>query len=79
LKKSLLEIWFSSELLQEMRDVNKLSVVCRQCPYFNDCVGGARCVSYAYFNQLHAPDPQCWRLFKYLPGQEWSQKGGYLK
>lgn len=67
LKKSLLEIWFTSELLSRIRNPENLSSVCRNCEYFELCRGGARCVSYGYFGKLDAPDPQCWKLFEQLP------------
>jgi len=67
LEKSLLEIWFSSELLSRLRDPENLSSVCRNCEYFELCRGGARCVSYGYFGRIDAPDPQCWKLSEQLP------------
>lgn len=67
LESSLVDIWFSSEVLNRLRDPRYAAPVCRECKYFDSCRGGARCVSYGYFGKLDAPDPQCWRLFEKLP------------
>ena len=42
----------------------------KKCPSFKNCLGGAKCVTYAYFKNSFAPDPQCWRLFKKLPDSD---------
>lgn len=67
LERSLVDIWFSSDLLNRLKDPRHAAPACRKCKYFDSCRGGARCVSYGYFGKLDAPDPQCWRLFEKLP------------
>jgi len=48
----------------------RLPIYVGNCIYFNECRGGAKCVSYGYWKDSYIedpqflPDPQCWRLFK---------------
>lgn len=65
---SLLGIWYGSGLLWQMRDRSRVDH-CSSCPRFSSCHGGARCVAYTYFNDLFAPDPQCWFSFDRLPAE----------
>ena len=67
LKTSLLDIYFSSEMLWGFRNLKNGHPLCKNCPYFKYCLGGAKCIAYAYFKNAFTPDPQCWRLFKNLP------------
>ncbi len=67
LRETLLEIWFNSDILWKLRSPDNYHYLCRNCPYFDKCFSGAKCISYAYFNKLFMPDPQCWRLFEKLP------------
>ncbi len=69
LQKSLLEIYFSSDALWQLRNLNNAHSLCQKCHNFKFCHGGALCISHAYFNQFSVPDPQCWRVFKKLPLQ----------
>ena len=70
LKQSLEEIFYKSEELKKLRNPENINVRCRNCIYFEECQGGAKCVSYEYGkdtyleNPQFLPDPQCWRLFK---------------
>lgn len=64
---SLKDIFDNSSKLREIRDSNNMNSECQACPFFNECLGGAKCVSYAYFKKINAPDPQCWRLFNENP------------
>ena len=70
LKHSLEEIFYNSKELKRLRDPQNINSYCQNCPYFDKCKGGAKCVSYAYWKSMHLenpqflPDPQCWRLFK---------------
>ncbi len=66
LEKSLGEIYYGSRELVELRNLNNAHESCRQCPYWIECRGGAKCVSRGYFGNAFAPDPQCWRLFSEL-------------
>ncbi|MFA7141761.1 MAG: radical SAM protein [Candidatus Paceibacterota bacterium] len=61
------EIMKNSRELIKLRDFNQINKDCQSCPYFNECMGGAKCIASAYFKDPFAPDPQCWRLFKKLP------------
>lgn len=63
-EKTLLEIWYDSNILWEMRNLNNLNKICQNCEYFNQCYGGARCVAYGYYGNIFAPDPQCWIKIK---------------
>ena len=63
---SLLGIWYGSDALWSIRDRSGISH-CASCGRFSSCSGGARCVAYAFFNDLSAPDPQCWFSFSSLP------------
>jgi len=69
LQKSLFDIWYSSEKLQEIRNKGGISG-CTRCGLFGKCFGGARCVAYGYFKNHFAPDPQCWKLFRCLPDKK---------
>jgi len=69
LQKSLLEIYFSSDTLWQLRNLNNAHSLCQRCRNFKFCHGGALCISHAYFNQFSVPDPQCWRVFKKPPLQ----------
>jgi len=66
LEKTLIDIWYSSERLQEIRNKGGISK-CVECEIFGKCFGGARCIAYGYFKDYFAPDPQCWKLFDALP------------
>lgn len=67
LEKSLLTLYYGSERLEELRNLNNAHQFCKKCLCFDRCLSGAKCISYAYFNKLHVPDPQCWGIFKELP------------
>lgn len=70
LKQSLEEIFYKSEELRKLRNPKNINTRCQNCIYFNECQGGAKCVSYGYWKDTYLedpqflPDPQCWRLFK---------------
>jgi len=53
-----LEIWHSSEVLQGLRDRSRLSGACADCSNKYIC-GGCRARGWAYFGDIHAPDPGC--------------------
>lgn len=53
-----LEIWHSSEVLQGLRDRSLLSGSCAGCRNKYIC-GGCRARGWAYFGDIHAPDPGC--------------------
>ncbi|MFA6383885.1 MAG: radical SAM protein [Candidatus Omnitrophota bacterium] len=66
-EESLKDIFCKSDLLNEIRNVNNNNTECLVCPFFNECLGGAKCISYAYWGKLGGGDPQCWRRFDKLP------------
>jgi len=70
LKESLWGIYYNAEQSEKLRNLNNASKLCRQCPYWLECRGGAKCSSYGYFGDAFSPDPQCWRLFERLPKEE---------
>lgn len=74
LKQSFSDIYYNSEELKKIRNINNIADVCQSCPYFIECRGGAMCMRYAYFGSISAPDPQCWRLFEKLPESHWIKK-----
>ncbi len=53
-----LDIWHSSEVLQKLRDRSLLSGACANCRNKYIC-GGCRARGWAYFGDIHAPDPGC--------------------
>ncbi len=67
LTKQNFEKIYNSKEMERLRNINNTNNVCYECPHFENCKGGAKCLSFAYFNDAQAPDPQCWRLFKDLP------------
>jgi len=70
LKQSLEEIFYKSEELKKLRNPGNINARCQSCTYFDECQGGAKCVSYGYWKDSYLedpqflPDPQCWGLFK---------------
>jgi len=69
-KKSLFEIYYSSNKLWELRNLNNAHPFCQKCSNFNQCFGGAKCVTYCYSNKLYIPDIQCWKYHKKLETPE---------
>lgn len=74
LKDGLKEIYYKSEKLNEIRNLNNINEECQSCPYFIECRGGAKCITFGYFGTPFAPDPQCWRLFSKLPTKTFKTK-----
>jgi len=70
LNQTLEEIFYGSKELIKLRNPKNTNIRCKNCPYFDGCKGGAKCVSYGYWKDSYIsdpqflPDPQCWRLFK---------------
>lgn len=67
LKQGLRNIYYGSNVLGRLRNLNNAHPFCQNCKDFSACLSGAKCVSLAYFGNPYAPDPQCWKLFKSLP------------
>ncbi|MDP3052229.1 MAG: radical SAM protein [bacterium] len=63
-EKSLEEIYYSP-LYEDWRNQKDLTEECRSCSNFENCFGGAKCVTYAITGKT-APDVQCWKLFNNL-------------
>lgn len=68
LEQDLKHIYFNNHLLWEIKELDNIShEKCKKCKVFDKCFGGAKCITYAYFNRLSEPDPQCWHAFRELP------------
>ena len=55
---SLEKIWFTSDLLWQIRDKRNLKGKCNSCEWIPRC-GGCRAMAYAYTGDFLAEDPQC--------------------
>lgn len=63
-EKPLEEIYYSP-LYDALRNQKDLTKECHSCSNFKNCLGGAKCVTYAMTDKT-APDVQCWKLFNNL-------------
>ncbi len=63
-EKSLEEIYYSP-LYESWRNQEDITQECRSCSNYKNCLGGAKCVTYALTGKT-APDVQCWKLFNSL-------------
>lgn len=63
LKESLYNIYYSKQV-RDLMDVDSLHPFCRRCSNFYYCLGGAKCVNYAYNSNYNIPDIQCWNAYK---------------
>jgi radical SAM protein with 4Fe4S-binding SPASM domain len=70
-KNSLFEIFYSSNLYWELRNLNNVHPSCRKCTNYQECFGGAVCMSHAYFGKAHVPDFQCWKFWKELAPKDY--------
>ena len=59
-KDSLEKIWFTSDLLWQIRDKLNLKGKCNSCEYIPRC-SGCRAMAYAYTGDYLAEDPHCWK------------------
>ncbi len=59
-ENSLEKIWFTSELLWQIRDKNNLKGKCNSCEFIPRC-GGCRAMAYACTGDYLEEDPQCWK------------------
>ena len=58
------KLWDSSEFFQFIRSKkSEHNKACRSCNLWSKCSGGCKAASYAFFEDLMAPDPLCLRLF----------------
>ncbi|MCX7711193.1 MAG: radical SAM protein [Clostridia bacterium] len=58
-ESSLMEIYFESPTLKELRSEVGAPGRCSRCSYFILCRGGARCISYAVTGEYLSRDPGC--------------------
>ena len=65
-KSTLFEIYYNSNMMWNMRNLNNAHIFCQNCSNFNNCYGGALCVNYCYSGRLQIPDIQCWRFYNKL-------------
>ena len=61
LKDNIYDI-YCSDTMVKLRDVNKANSRCKNCSNFSSCLGGAKCITYAYTGKWNMPDPQCWKI-----------------
>lgn len=65
LYKNTLEEIYYSPVYETLREREDIPVECYLCSNFSNCLGGAKCVTYAMTGKT-APDVQCWKLFNSL-------------
>jgi len=61
LTDGLFKIWYTSDVLWNLRDKHKSGKYCRNCQYLPQC-GGCRAVAYQMTGNYMADDPQCWKI-----------------
>jgi len=59
-RDSLEKIWFTSDLLWQIRDKRNLKGKCNSCEFIPRC-SGCRAMAYAWTGDYLAEDPQCWK------------------
>ncbi len=67
LENTLLDIWYDSKILWDLRNRGMINETCKNCELFKKCSGGAKCIANGYFGSPFSIDPQCWKMFKKLP------------
>jgi radical SAM protein with 4Fe4S-binding SPASM domain len=65
LEQTLEEIYYS-DMMKNLRNKNNKHAVCQKCENFQNCFGGAPCVTYAYTGKINIPDVQCFRAYNNL-------------
>ncbi len=60
LTESFKNIWENANALKDIR--YNINHSCSKCEYFRNCRGN-RSLAYAFFGDLRAPDPQCWKIY----------------
>ncbi len=65
---SLLDVWYDSPILEELRDRNNLKGKCGRCKYKISCAG-ARCKAYEMTGDMMAEDPTCWFSEEVISGE----------
>jgi radical SAM protein with 4Fe4S-binding SPASM domain len=59
LTDGLFKIWYTSDVLWQLRNKKNLSGKCSNCKYIHSC-GGCRAIAFALNHNFMAEDPQCW-------------------
>lgn len=59
-KESIFKIWYTSNILWDIRNKNNLKGKCKDCEYIPRC-SGCRATAYAVTGDYLAEDPQCWK------------------
>lgn len=60
LEEGLYKIWYTSDVLWNLRNKRKLNDNCGNCNYLHRC-GGCRAIAYHITGDYMADDPQCWK------------------
>ncbi len=60
MEQSLESIYYGNELLQQLRDPERVSEGCEGCFYSGMCKGGLKCMSYAVHGDPFVRDPGCY-------------------
>lgn len=56
---SLKDIYFNSKVFKELRGFKETPKGCEECSYLNSCKGGAKCISYAVYDDYKHGDYGC--------------------
>lgn len=54
------ELYYHSNLFNELRDRNRVSKGCETCSFSEKCRGGLKCLSFAVTGDPFTADPGCW-------------------
>jgi radical SAM protein with 4Fe4S-binding SPASM domain len=60
LETPLIDLYEKSELLNALRNPQKISDGCEACLYAKVCRGGLKCLAYACTGNPFTKDPGCW-------------------
>ena len=59
----LIDLYYESSLFKALRNKDRISAGCETCPFWKECRGGLRCLSYAVTGDPFNADPGCWRAY----------------
>lgn len=60
LKDGIINTWYNSDVLWQLRDYSKYKGKCKDCEHFTDC-RGCRSMAYIATGDFLEEDPQCWK------------------
>jgi len=60
LNDGIYKIWYTSPVLWDLRQKNRMNSTCRLCDFLSQC-GGCRAMAYAQYGDYLAIDPHCWK------------------